>query len=275
MIIDSHQHFWVYDPIKYSWIDDAMAAIRKDFLPADLKAIYADQQVDGCVAVQVDQTTTETDFLVELAAENRFIKGVVGWVDLQSPNINELLEKRSHDKIVKGFRHIVQGESDPNFLFRNEFQRGITALGHFEYTYDILVFPHQLVSVLEFVKKFPQQKFVIDHLAKPYVKEGFYDGWAAVMQLIAECENVYCKLSGLITEADYKHWETQDLQPYMELVLEAFGPARLLFGSDWPVCLVAGTFSEVKKLTEDFIKKLSGDEQQQIMGLNAINFYNL
>lgn len=275
MIIDSHQHFWVYNPIKHSWIADSMAAIRKDFLPADLKAIYSDQQVDGCVAVQADQTNSETDFLVKLAAETSFIRGVVGWVDLQNSNIEELLEKRSHDKIVKGFRHIVQGESDPNFLLRKEFLTGITALGHFDYTYDILVFPHQLVSVLEFVKKFPQQKFVLDHLAKPYVKDGFYEGWAAVMQLVAECENVSCKLSGLITEADYKYWTSQDLHPYMELVLEAFGPSRLLFGSDWPVCLVAGTFADVKRTTEDFINKLSEDEQQKIMGINAINFYNL
>jgi L-fuconolactonase len=275
MIIDSHQHFWYYEPVKHAWIDDDMAVIRKDFLPSDLETVYKEHGVDGCVAVQADQTLVETDFLLKLASEHDFIKGVVGWVDLRSNTIEATLETFSQHKKLKGFRHVVQGEADHNFLLRPQFMMGISLLKKFDYTYDILIFPHQLGTTLEFVKQFPNQKFVIDHIAKPYIKDGFYDGWAALMKEVAKYENVSCKLSGMITEADYKSWSPEQIKPYMELVLEAFGPERLLFGSDWPVCLVAGNYSKVKKLVTDFISTLSSTEQAQIMGVNAINFYNL
>ncbi|MGE5943206.1 MAG: amidohydrolase family protein [Flavobacteriales bacterium] len=275
MIIDSHQHFWYYEPAKHAWIDDNMAVIRKDFMPSDLEVVYKEHGIDGCVAVQADQTLAETDFLLKLASEHDFIKGVVGWVDLRSSSIEATLETYSQHKKLKGFRHVVQGEVDHNFLLRPQFLIGISLLKKFNFTYDILIFPHQLGATLEFVKQFPNQKFVIDHIAKPYIKNGFYDGWAVLMKEIAKQENVYCKLSGMITEADYKLWTPEQIKPYMELVLEAFGPERLLFGSDWPVCLVAGNYSKVKKLVTYFISELSQDEQAQIMGANAINFYNL
>ena len=275
MIIDSHQHFWHYEPAKHAWIDDAMAVIRKDFEPSDLAAVYKEHGVDGCVAVQADQTIAETDFLLKLSDEYDFIKGVVGWIDLRGANLQNQLEVYQSKQKLKGFRHVVQGEADPNFLLRPNFLSGISLLEKYNYTYDILIFPHQLGATLEFVKRFPNQKFIIDHIAKPYIKDGFFDGWAVLMREIGKQKNVFCKVSGMITEADYNLWTPEQIEPYMQLVLEAFGPERLVFGSDWPVCLVAGNYQQVKSLVTDFISKLSESEQKRIMGMNAINFYNL
>lgn len=275
MIIDSHQHFWKYEPTKHAWIDDEMSTIRKDFLPSQLQKVYQENSIDGCIAVQADQKINETDFLLKLSNDFDFIKGIVGWVDLRNKNIDATLDTYSNHKKIKGFRHVVQGEADHNFLLRPDFLRGITALKKYNYTYDILIFPHQLGATLEFVKKFPNQKFVIDHIAKPYIKDGFYEGWAILMKEIAKCKNVYCKLSGMITEADYNTWTPEQIEPYMNLVLEAFGSERLMYGSDWPVCLVAGNYAKVKSLTTNFIAKCSADEQKSIMGTNAIKFYKL
>ena len=275
MTIDAHQHFWHFEPAKHSWIDDSMAAIRKDFLPSDLKKVFTENNIDGCVAVQADQTLQETDFLLGLAKANDFIKGIVGWVDLRAKGIGTFLEQYGEQKEIKGFRHIVQGEADPNFLLRPDFMRGISHLDTYGYTYDILIFPHQLGATLEFVKKFPDQRFVIDHMAKPYIKDGFFNGWAILMKEIAKHENVYCKLSGMITEADYNSWTPDQIIPYMDLVLGAFGPDRLMYGSDWPVCLIAGNYARVKQLVVNFIADLSTTEQQRIMGGNTIKFYNL
>jgi L-fuconolactonase len=275
MIIDSHQHFWKYEPVKHAWIDDNMAAIRKDFMPTDLEVVYRENGIDGCVAVEANQNPSETDFLLKLASENNFIKGVVGWIDLRDADVEASLESYKSSEKLKGFRHVVQAESDHNFLLRPTFLRGISALKKNNYTYDILIFPHQLLSTLEFVKRFPNQKFVIDHIAKPYIKDGFFDGWAVLMNEIAKQENVYCKLSGMITEADFKTWTPEQIHPYVDVVLNAFGSDRLMFGSDWPVCLVAGNYSKVKSLTTNFISKLSNHEQDAIMGTNAVKFYNL
>ena len=275
MTIDSHQHFWKYEAVKHSWIDDEMSVIRRDFLPSDLSKVYKENGIDGCVAVQADQTLEETDFLIDLAAENSFIKGIVGWVDLRAENIEEVLEKYSKQNIVKGFRHVVQGEADHNFLLRPNFLRGISALEKYNFTYDILVFPHQLGAVLEFVKSFPNQKFVIDHIAKPYIKDGFFEGWASQMKEIGKHKNVHCKVSGMITEADYNTWTEVQLNPYLEVVFNAFGTERIMFGSDWPVCLVAGNYNEVKNIVTNYISRFSEAEQKSVMGENAIQFYNL
>jgi L-fuconolactonase len=275
MIIDSHQHFWNYEPVKHSWIDDEMAVIRRDFTPEDLQKVYQENGVDGCVAVQADQTLAETDFLIDLASKNDFIKGIVGWVDLRNEAVETDLERYNHQPKVKGFRHVVQGESDHNFLLRPNFLRGISALEKYNYVYDILIFPHQLGATLEFVKRFPNIKFVIDHIAKPYIKDGFYEGWAILMQEIAKHKNVYCKLSGMITEADYNNWTPEQIEPYMLLALNAFGTDRIMYGSDWPVCLVAGNYQKVKSIVTDFIAGLSETEQKSVMGENAIQFYNL
>ena len=275
MVIDSHQHFWKYEPIKHSWIDDDMSVIRRDFLPSDLKKVFEENEVDGCVAVQADQTLAETDFLLELANENDFIKGVVGWADLRSEEIDTVLETYHPHKKLKGWRHIVQGEANHNFLMRKDFLRGISFLEKYGYVYDILIFPHQLGATLEFVKQFPHQRFVIDHIAKPYIKDGFFEGWAVLMKEIAKHENVHCKLSGMITEADYDAWTPQQIIPYMDWVLNIFGPNRIMYGSDWPVCLVAGNYAQVKNLVTDFISTLGISEKSAIMGENAIKFYSL
>lgn len=275
MTIDAHQHFWKYEPVKHAWIDDSMSMIRSDFMPLDLKKVYDDNGIDGCVAVQADQTLEETNFLLWLSAKHDFIKGVVGWVDLRAENVDEVLEEYSEHEKIKGFRHIVQGEPDHNFLLRRDFLGGISYLEKYDFVYDILIFPHQLGAALEFVKRFPNQKFVIDHIAKPYIKDGFFEGWAILMKEVAKSENVSCKLSGMITEADFNSWTPKQISPYMDLVLSAFGSDRVMFGSDWPVCLVAGEYAEVKQLVTDFISKLSLIEQSKIMGTNAIQFYNL
>ncbi len=275
MVIDSHQHFWKYEPAKHSWIDDTMSAIRRDFLPSDLQKVYVEHGIDGCVAVQADQTLEETDFLLNLADENDFIKGVVGWVDLRAENIDDVLAEYHSKKKLKGWRHVIQGEPDHNFLLRSNFLNGISFLEKYDYTYDILIFPHQLGATLEFVKRFPHQKFVIDHIAKPYIKDGFYEGWAVLMKEIAKQENVLCKVSGMITEADYENWTPEQIHPYMYLVLEAFGTKRLMYGSDWPVCLVAENYGQVKTIVTDYIKTLSAAEQNALMAENAIEFYNL
>ena len=275
MIIDSHQHFWNYEPEKHSWIDDEMSVIRRDFLSDDLQKVFDENGVDACVAVQADQTTEETDFLISIAENNNFIKGVVGWVDLRSESIEDDLLKYKKYNVVKGFRHVVQGEQDHNFMLRPEFLRGVELLGKYDLCYDILIFPHQLGATLELVKKFPNQKFVIDHIAKPYIKDGFFEGWAVMMREIAKNQKVYCKISGMITEADYKTWTPEQVHPYMKLVLESFGAGRVMYGSDWPVCLVAGNYSIVKALVTDFISDLSQEQQNAIMGGNAAKFYNL
>ena len=190
-------------------------------------------------------------------------------------NIDEVLNQYNKFSKLKGFRHVVQGEADHNFMLRPDFGNGIAALEKYNFTYDILIFPHQLGAALELVRRFPNQKFVIDHIAKPYLKDGFYDGWAALMKAIGEHKNVYCKLSGMTTEADYNNWTPEQIEPYMQLVLDAFGAQRILFGSDWPVCLVAGNYTKTKELVTNFIAKLSSEEQAAIMGGNAMQFYNL
>jgi len=275
MIIDAHQHFWKYRPQNHAWITEEMSAIRKDFAPSDLAPIYARNSVDGCVAVQVDQTEEENQFLLGLSAQHSFIKGVVGWVDFRAANINERLELYSSKKAMKGFRHIVQAEPDNKFLLGEFFTRGISRLKAFNFTYDILVFEHQLEQVEEFVRRFPEQPFIIDHIAKPAIRSRSIDDWKKRMTNIAGYENVYCKLSGMVTEADWKKWTFKDLEPYMHTVLNAFGARRLVYGSDWPVCLVAADYEKQFGVVKQFIKSLSKDEQQMILGENAVRFYHL
>jgi len=274
IIIDSHQHFWHYDATKHSWIDDEMAVIRKDFLPEQLLEVYEQNGVTGCVAVQADQTEEETSFLVDLASKYDFIQAVVGWVDLRADNIRERLEHYAQVPEVKGFRHVLQGE-EPAFMLHPNFTRGIAALKDFGFTYDILVFPHHLPSVLEFVQQFPEQPFVIDHIAKPYIKAGKIDEWKKDIMQVAEYDNVYCKISGMVTEADYKNWKKDDFTPYIDTVVEAFGEKRIMFGSDWPVCLVAASYSDMLAIVKDYFSGYSKDEQADIFGRNAATFYDL
>jgi L-fuconolactonase len=275
MVIDAHQHFWSYDPKTHQWIDDSMAVIRKDFLPSELEKVLGKNKIDGCITVQAEQTTAETVKLLEYAEIHDYIKGVVGWIDLQSNSIDDQLAKMNSYSLLKGFRHIVQGETDPHFLQREVFVNGISKLNKYGYTYDILIFPHQLDSTFEFVKCFPNQLFVIDHIAKPYIKEVRINDWAKKIKDIAQCENVYCKLSGMITEADFQNWSADQITPYMDIVINSFGIDRVMFGSDWPVCLVAGNYAQVKSLVINYLEPFSEEEKNAVMGANAIEFYSL
>lgn len=275
MNLDAHQHFWQFDPLRDAWIDDSMKVIRRDFLPADLKPELDAHDVEGCVAVQADQSEKETHFLLQLAEKHDFIKAVVGWVDMQADNVSERLDHFSEHKKLAGFRHIVQAERDVNFLLRKDFCRGIAALEQYGFTYDILVFPHQLRAVLEFVRQFPNQKFVIDHLAKPYIKDGRFDDWAALIREIAKQENVFCKISGMVTEADWKNWKYEDFVPYLDLVTETFGTRRLMFGSDWPVSLVAGSYGDVLGIVRRYFEHFSPEEKAEVMGKVAAGFYQI
>ena len=275
MKIDAHQHFWKFDPARDAWITNEMGVIQKDFLPEDLQPVLAQNGIDGCVLVQTDQAQSHNEFLISLASSHSFIKGIVGWVDLQSENIRERFLYYKQQELIKGFRHILQGESDRALMLRPAFMRGIEALKEFDYTYDILIFPDQLSYARELVAAFPQQKFVIDHIAKPLIKEKKIDDWKRGMIDIARHENVYCKISGMVTEADWKKWKKSDFSPYLDTVTAAFGIDRIMFGSDWPVCLVAAPYQEMMEIVRDYYALFSKDEQQKIFGKNAIEFYNL
>lgn len=274
MRIDSHQHFWQYEPIKHSWIDDEMANIRKDFLPEDLAPILKVNEVDACVAVQADQTEDETNFLIGLARKYSFIKGIVGWVDLRAHNIEERLAHFKQEPVVKGFRHVLQGE-EPSFMLQPSFKNGISQLKSFNFTYDLLLFPQHLKAAIELVKENPDQAFVIDHISKPYIKKGIIEGWKQDIQSISQFPNVYVKVSGMVTEADYKNWQKEDFTPYLDVITEAFGTDRIMFGSDWPVCLVAAAYSEMQSIPKEYYATFTSLEQENIFGLNAQRFYNL
>ncbi|OXA75220.1 L-fuconolactonase [Flavobacterium aquidurense] len=272
--IDAHQHFWKFDPVRDSWIDETMQKIQSDFLPEDLLPLLQENQFSGCVAVQASQSEDETNFLVNLAAKNDFIKGVVGWVDLRGVTIEERLNHFSSNKIIKGFRHVVQGEAD-DFMLRKDFQNGIAALKQFNFTYDILIFHSQLPAAISLVNQFSDQPFVIDHIAKPDIKSGAISSWKKGIEEISKAENVFCKISGMVTEADWKKWKTDDLKPYLDVIFENFSADKLMFGSDWPVCNVASDYAELVKTLEDYISQFSGQNQNKIWHKNVTSFYKL
>ncbi len=275
-VIDAHQHFWKFDPVRDSWITDEMAVIQKDFLPADLKPVLEAAGVNGCVLVQVDQSEDENEFQLAIAEKFDFVRGVVGWVDLQSPAVEERLEHYRRFPKMKGFRHILQGEKDRALMLKPAFKKGIGLLRKFGFTYDILIFPDQLGYTRDFVEAFPDQPFVIDHIAKPHIREKKLTAeWQSAIRAVAAHKQVYCKISGMVTEADWKHWKAADLRPYLDTVVEAFGTERIMFGSDWPVCLVAASYKEVIGLVHDYFSSFSKGEQDSFFGGNAITFYNL
>jgi len=275
MNIDSHQHFWRFDTVRDAWITDAMAVLRRDFLPEHLAAELTANAMDVSVAVQADQSETETMFLLDLAEKNKHIAGVVGWVDFRSPHIVERLEHFSRFSKLRGFRHIAQAEPDDRFLVREDFVMGVAQLHTFGFTYDILVYPKQLPAAIGLVTRLPEQRFVIDHCAKPEIKAGNIEHWATHMRKIAQHENVFCKVSGLVTEADWKRGKPDDFRPYLDVVFDAFGPHRVMFGSDWPVCLLAGSYHQVKQLIEAYVKHFSPADRDKIFGGNAALFYGL
>ena len=275
MIIDSHHHFWKYDPIEYDWIDDSMKVIRKDFLPENLKTTIQEAGVDGVISVQARQSVEETDWLIGMAHQNEFIKGVVGWLPLVQKDIEEYLEKYADEKKLKGVRHVIQGEPDPEFMLRKDFNHGISLLKKYSLVYDILIVERQLPTTIRFVDQHPEQVFVLDHIAKPLIGRNELSPWKENIQKLARRENVNCKISGMVTEADYQKWTPSQLLPYIEVILEAFGPDRLLFGSDWPVCLVATTYTNWVNLVRKNVTPYTKTEQAKIMGENALRLYQL
>ncbi|MFD3000140.1 amidohydrolase family protein [Pontibacter toksunensis] len=273
--IDAHQHFWKFDPVRNSWITGDMASIRRDFTPEDLQPVLQQHGFDGCVAVQADQSEAENEFLLGYADTYDFIKGVVGWIDLKAADIQEHLTHYARFEKMKGFRHVLQGEPDRALMLHPAFKRGISQLSRFGFTYDILIYPDQLRFAKELAAGFPDQPFVIDHLAKPNIKAQEIETWAKDIRAIAEHVNVHCKLSGMVTEADWQNWKKEGFRPYLDVVVEAFGTNRIMYGSDWPVCLVAASYAEVLGIVEEYFSSFSQSEQAAFFGGNASRFYRL
>lgn len=273
--IDAHQHFWIFDPVRDSWINDDMLAIKRDFSPADLLPVLQQNGIDGCVSVQASQSDEETLFLLEYAAQNAFIKGVVGWVDLKADDLEAQLEQYKQYSKLKGFRHVLQSEPDDQYMLQPQFRKGIASLQKYDYTYDILIYPQHLPYAEVLVGAFPDQKFLVDHLAKPHIKDQQISQWQKDIEALAKHPNVCCKISGMLTEADWKAWKTDDFTPYLDVVFNAFGINRVMFGSDWPVCLVAGGYEGTMQVVNNYCSKLSATEQELFWGNNATIFYNL
>ena len=274
MKLDSHQHFWKYSPQQHNWIDDSMVSLKRDFLPNDLEPHLIENKIEACVVVQADQSEKETEFLLELATQYEFIKGVVGWVDLRAKNVEERLQFYSQNQYFKGVRHIVQSEKQ-DFLLDPAFQNGIGKLGNLNLTYDLLIYSHQIEAAIKLVSQFPNQKFVLDHLAKPNIVNGKIDPWKNQIQRLAQFSNVSCKISGMVTEADHSQWKPSDFIPYLDIVFDAFGENRILFGSDWPVCLLAASYQEVYQLITDYTANFSLEQRDKLFGGNAERIYNI
>lgn len=276
MKIDSHQHYWHFNTADYGWMGENMSVIKRDFLPTDLLPELKSINFDGSVAVQARQSLEETNWLLQLADEHPHIKGVVGWLDLQSEQAEEQIAAfAKHPKAV-GVRHVIHDEEDIDFMLRPEFIRGVQLLEKYDMAYDILIFPKHLTNTIEFVKQFSEkQTFVIDHIAKPLIKDGIVSPWKEDIAALAKFPNVYCKVSGMVTEADWNIWTPENIRPYLDVVMEAFGPERILIGSDWPVCLVAGKYSEVMQVVIDYISTFTEKEQALMLGENAAKAYGI
>jgi L-fuconolactonase len=275
MKIDSHHHFWNYDPVAYSWIGDHMARLRNDFTPDKLLAETQKAGIDGVISVQASQTLDETDFLNNYAKQHDFIKGVVGWVPFADPDVEKYIERFAEEPKIIGMRHVVQDEPDDAFILEKAFNEGISRLKKHDLIYDILIYERQLAPTIEFVDQHPEQVFVLDHIAKPRIGDGLISPWKEKMLELAQRENVYCKLSGVATEADWSKWTEGQLLPYLEIALEAFGPSRMMFGSDWPVALLAVEYSQWVTIVDKFTSTLSKPEQALLWGGVAIEVYGL
>jgi L-fuconolactonase len=273
--IDAHQHFWNYDPAQYTWIGESMAALRRDFLPTDLRLEIDSVGIDGVVAVQARQTVEETWWLLELADRYDFIQGVVGWVPLAAIDVRRHLDELSGRPRLKGVRHVVQDEPDERFILGRDFNRGVMALRDYGLTYDVLIYERHLPQAIEFVDRHPQQVLVLDHLAKPPVAAGQLEPWKTHIARLAKREHVYCKISGLVTEADWKRWTASQLDEYLDTILAAFGPQRVMFGSDWPVCLLASMYSTWYEMMKSYCATFSTAEQDRIFGGTAMEAYRL
>lgn len=274
MRIDAHQHFWNYQPTRDVWITPEMQVLRQDFLPPHLGPLLSGCGFEGCVTVQADQSMAETNFLLTLAGENDWIKGVVGWIDLRARDLPEQLASCAQHEKLKGFRHIVQGEPK-GFLLQPDFISGVKMIGRQGYTYDLLIYPHQLAEALVFARQLPDQKIVVDHLAKPNIKSKEFAPWAHDLHQLAQLPNVWCKISGMVTEADWGDWQASDFAPYLAHALECFGIDRLIYGSDWPVCLLAASYEHQLESVVHHFEPYSVSDKQKLFGENAERFYNL
>ena len=273
--LDAHQHFWVFEQKEYGWISEDMTALRRDFLPADLKRAAEEAGVNGSIAVQARQTVEETRWLLELSAQNDFIQGVVGWVPLADRRVGDVLEEFVQNRKLRGVRHVLQDEADPCYMLRADFNTGVRLLEPLGLAYDILIYERHLAQTIQFVDRHPAQVFVLDHVAKPRVASHELSPWREHLRELAKRDNVYCKLSGLITEADHGNWTEADLVPYLEIALETFGPGRLMFGSDWPVVLLGARYGEWVSVVERAVQRLSEAERQRIWSGTAQEAYRL
>jgi len=274
-VIDSHHHFWQFDAAEYGWIQTSQNAIRRDFLPADLKQEVVPFGIDGVVSVQARQTEEETKWLLDLASQHEIIRGVVGWVPLATDNAAEALDRHAHHPKLRGVRHVVHDEPDDQFILRDDFNRGVSQLNSRNLVYDILIFERHLPQTIEFVDRHPEQVFVLDHIAKPKIANDELEPWRTHIRELARRPNVYCKVSGMVTEADHENWTESRLWPFFDTVVEAFTPQRLMFGSDWPVCLLASSYRKWIESVDTWIDFLSVLEQNRIMGETAVEAYGL
>ena len=275
MRIDAHQHFWKYSKAEYGWINDEMSKLKRDFLPEHIEAHLKENHLDGSIAVHARQTIAETEWLLQMAEKSDLIKGVVGWVDLRSEHLNNQLEEFAAFPKFVGVRHVVQDEPDDNFILREDFIQGIAKLADYDLTYDLLILEKHLPATIKFVKRFQQQLFVLDHIAKPKIKKGDIGPWATNIRELAAFPNVYCKVSGMVTEANWRIWKKEDFYPYLDVVFDTFGIDRIMFGSDWPVCTVAAAYADVLGILKDYTRSLGRSEKEKIFGSNAEQFYDL
>ena len=275
MIIDAHHHLWNFNKAEYAWIDDSMSILKQDYLPADLEPQLAGSNVIGTVAVQARQSLEETRWLLELAGGNSFIIGVVGWFDICSDELQSQLNEFTDDPKLVGARHVIHDEPDDDFMLRPDFIKGMAKLVQYNLAYDLLIFPKHLRNALELVRLFPDQRFVLDHISKPLIKAGALDPWQEDLTALASQPNVWCKISGMVTEADHKHWKYEDFLPYLDTVMKAFGTERIMLGSDWPVCRLAGEYNEVMDIPARYFEKLDPAEKEKIFSLNCLDCYEL
>ncbi|HEY4785774.1 MAG TPA: amidohydrolase family protein [Bacteroidales bacterium] len=275
MKIDSHQHFWIYKKEEYSWMCGGMETIMKDHMPPQLDEELRKAGFSGSVAVQARQSIEETEWLLKLADRYDIIKGVVGWVDLQSSNLEEQLKKYSKHPRFVGVRHVVQDEPESDFILGKNFLQGIATLKQFDLAYDILIFPRHLTHAIKFVEKFPEQTFILDHIAKPYIRDKKISPWKEDIEQLAAHPNVYCKVSGMVTETYWNGWKPEDFYPYLDVIFKSFGTNRVMIGSDWPVCKLAGNYSQVLSIVIDYMKDFPEKEKARVLGENAIKAYKL
>jgi L-fuconolactonase len=273
--LDAHQHFWQYSPTEHTWMTASMGVLQRDYLPADLEPLLRSEAMDGSIVVQARQSIDETRWLLQLAKENSFIRGVVGWVDLRSPNVAGELDEFAANPHLVGVRHVLQDEPDDGFMLRPEFRRGIAQLARSGLVYDILIYPRHLPAAVELVRQFPSQPFVLDHIAKPLIAEGLLEPWASGIRELARYQNVACKVSGMITEARWQNWNPKDFYPYLDVVLESFGPERLMIGSDWPVCLLSGSYETAIGVVKEYAARLTSTERDALFGDTCERIYGV